>query len=152
MHRLGFVAVEGLGHQGRAWNVTLFARQSVLLVDSQGDELPALERTLRREFDVEVACDTRTAAAQICSREFAVIVVIQRAFGLSLVEVLGRLRPVRAETRWLWVAAYPDVQTLADAIACSPAVLSGERFQTARLVSLVRHAAREFGILRGSPA
>jgi CheY-like chemotaxis protein len=91
-------------------------RYNILLVDDEEPNLNALERTLRREYNVFSATNGRDALAIMEENDIYFIIADQRMPGMTGVEFLERTLENYPNTIRTILTAYTDEQLLMDAI------------------------------------
>lgn len=88
----------------------------ILVVDDETDNLKALERTLRREFDVVASSDPVQAAGQISEDAFAVILTDQKMPAMTGTELLAKAATVSPNTTRMILTAFTDTKLMLEAI------------------------------------
>jgi two-component system, sensor histidine kinase and response regulator len=90
--------------------------ESVLLVDDEKDNLEALQRLLRTEFDVTITASGIDALKFVQAKEFAVIVSDQRMPEISGVDLLEKVKQLRPEMVRILLTGYTEVESVIGAI------------------------------------
>lgn len=89
---------------------------SVLIVDDEKDNLDALNRLLRRDFEVVLAISPIEAIKKIQQKEYSVLVSDQRMPEMTGVELLEKARQIRPRTTRVLLTGYTDIASVIDAI------------------------------------
>ncbi len=90
--------------------------ESVLLVDDEKDNLEALQRLLRSEFDVTITESGIEALKLVQAKEFAVIVSDQRMPEISGVDLLEKVKQLRPHMVRILLTGYTEVESVIGAI------------------------------------
>lgn len=90
--------------------------ESVLIVDDEKDNLEALRRLLRHEFQVVTSDSGIDALKLIRNQEFAVIVSDQRMPEITGVDLLEKAKQIRPEMTRILLTGYTEVESVIGAI------------------------------------
>ncbi|CAN5431158.1 response regulator [soil metagenome] len=89
----------------------------ILFVDDEPNVLSGIQRTLRRDFDIETAESGQEALARIMSEgPFAVIVSDMRMPGMDGVHLLARVKEIAPQTVRIMLTGNAEQQTAIDAV------------------------------------
>lgn len=88
----------------------------LLLVDDEKDNLQALQRLLRNQFEVTAVSTPAEALALVQQKPFHVIVSDQRMPEMTGVELLERVMKIRPMTTRILLTGYTDVESVIGAI------------------------------------
>ena len=88
----------------------------ILLVDDEKDNLQAIQRLLRGEYDVAVTTSPLEALKMVKERVFHVIISDQRMPGMSGVELLEKVKKLSALSTRILLTGYTDIESVIDAI------------------------------------
>ena len=88
----------------------------ILIVDDEKDNLEALQRLLRTDYDVTTATDPFDALRLIQSNPFNVIISDQRMPSMTGVELLEKAKKLTPATTRILLTGYTDVESVIDAI------------------------------------
>lgn len=91
-------------------------KYKILIVDDEHHNLQALERTLRKDFEVVAFTDPRKAIEEIGKQTFAVVVSDQRMPHMSGTEMLAVVAKLSPLTTRIILTAYPDTHDIMQAI------------------------------------
>lgn len=89
---------------------------SILIVDDEKDNLEAMKRLLRAEYDVHTTESATEALKWIRDREFSVIVSDQRMPEITGVELLEKTKTMQPETVRILLTGYTDLDSVIGAI------------------------------------
>ncbi len=90
--------------------------ESVLIVDDETDNLEALRRLLRRDFEVTTTSSGVEALKLLRTQEFAVIVSDQRMPEITGVDLLEKAKTLCPETSRILLTGYTEVESIVGAI------------------------------------
>lgn len=91
-------------------------RARILIVDDEKDNLRALDRTLRRDFDVTSCEDPKVALSLVEQQEFAVVISDQKMPGMLGTELLQKIALVKPLVSRVILTAYTEIRVMLDAI------------------------------------
>jgi two-component system sensor histidine kinase/response regulator len=94
----------------------LYKMKSILIVDDEKDNLDAMKRLLRSEYDVHITASATDALKSIRETEFAVIVSDQRMPEITGVELLEKAKGVCPDTVRILLTGYTDLDSVIGAI------------------------------------
>lgn len=89
---------------------------SIFVIDDEKDNLDALRRLLRSDFDVHVTSSPIEALKTIQAQEFAVIVSDQRMPEMNGVDLLEKAKTISPYSSRVLLTGYTDVSAVIDAI------------------------------------
>lgn len=89
---------------------------AILIVDDEKDNLEALKRLLRNDFDLTLETSPFDALKQAQRREFAVIVSDQRMPEMTGVELLEKIKQIAPLTTRILLTGYTDMEAVVGAI------------------------------------
>ncbi len=120
-------------------------RPVVLVVDDEPGVLRAIERILKREFDVILASEGQSALAVLQREPVAVILADQRMPGMSGVELLERAREIRPEALRILITGYADIEaTIAAVNRGQIFYYINKPYEPEELRLIVRRAAEQY--------
>ena len=91
--------------------------EKILCVDDEPNILEAYRRTLRKRFELDVACGGEEALQAIAQRgPYAVLVADMRMPGMNGVELLAKVRQIAPLTVRMMLTGNTDLQTAIDAV------------------------------------
>ncbi len=90
--------------------------ESILIVDDEKENLEALRRLLRGEFDITSTDSGLDALKQIQSKEFAVIVSDQRMPEITGVDLLEKAKQIQPRMTRILLTGYTEVESIIGAI------------------------------------
>jgi len=91
-------------------------RLKVLAVDDEPGILHAIQRVLRRDFDVVLSASPLSALEVLRDQEIAVMLVDQRMPEMTGVELLRKAREIRPEAVRILITGYSDIDATIQAI------------------------------------
>lgn len=117
----------------------------ILIVDDEVENLKALERTLRRSFDVVGTTDPAEALQLALSQDFAVVVSDQKMPGMLGIELLEKIAESKPLVTRIILTAYTETKLVLDAInrAHIHRYLT-KPWDNGELVSVVRQAVERY--------
>lgn len=89
---------------------------SILIVDDEKDNLEALQRLLRNQYQVSVTKSAFEALKLVQKNEFSVIISDQRMPEMTGVELLEKVKHVASSTTRILLTGYTDIESVIDAI------------------------------------
>jgi two-component system, sensor histidine kinase and response regulator len=92
------------------------AMNSILIVDDEKDNLDAMKRLLRTDYDVHITTSATEALKWILSNEYAVIISDQRMPEITGVELLEKTKLMRPSTVRILLTGYTDLDSVIGAI------------------------------------
>jgi DNA-binding NtrC family response regulator len=93
-----------------------YAKQRVIVVDDEPDQLEAFRLNFRRDFDLLLAPSGEAALSMLEEGEAAVLLTDQRMPGMTGVELLEKAKVLRPDTVRMVVTAYKDSSSILDAV------------------------------------
>jgi response regulator RpfG family c-di-GMP phosphodiesterase len=91
--------------------------EKILCVDDEPNMLEAYRRTLRKRFELDVACGGEEALQAIAQRgPYAVLVADMRMPGMNGIELLAKVRQIAPLTVRMMLTGNADLQTAIDAV------------------------------------
>jgi two-component system sensor histidine kinase/response regulator len=90
--------------------------ESVLIVDDEKDNLEALRRLLRQEFEITTTDSGLDALKLIRAQEFAVVVSDQRMPEISGVDLLEKAKQIRPSMTRILLTGYTEIESVIGAI------------------------------------
>lgn len=88
----------------------------ILLVDDESENVKALERTLRKQFQVVTCTDPNEALRRVTAEEFAVIVSDQRMPGMLGTDLLAKVAKEKPLLTRVILTAFTETKEILDAI------------------------------------
>lgn len=89
---------------------------SILIVDDESDNLDAMNRLLRSDFEVHTTTSATEALKWIRDTEFSVVVSDQRMPEITGVELLEKVKGVHPDTVRILLTGYTDLDSVINAI------------------------------------
>lgn len=88
----------------------------ILIIDDEKDNLEALQRLLRSQYDVAIANSPFEALKLIQKKQFHVVVSDQRMPEMTGVELLEKIKKLSPTTTRILLTGYTDIESVIDAI------------------------------------
>jgi response regulator RpfG family c-di-GMP phosphodiesterase len=90
--------------------------ETILFVDDDVQVVSALQRSLHRAYEVEIACSGADALEAVEGHSYAVVVSDVRMPGISGLELLAKVKEISPETVRILLTGHADVETAIDAV------------------------------------
>ena len=88
----------------------------ILIVDDERDNLEALKRLLRNDYDITVSESAFEALKLVQKNDYHVIISDQRMPELSGVELLEKVKGICPDTTRILLTGFTDIEAVIDAI------------------------------------
>ncbi|MEJ2633930.1 MAG: sigma-54 dependent transcriptional regulator [Calditrichia bacterium] len=123
--------------------------KKILVVDDEQASLNAINRTLRREFDIILSLNGQSALEVLKDQQVAVILADQRMPGMAGVDFFQEALKIQPEAVRILITGYTDIDATIDAINQAQIFYYiGKPWEPDELRLIVRRAAERYELVR----